>query len=287
MLFCREFPTAVVFIFIYYFSMMAKTQTEAKGQDTVTVDLQPLLTPLALIISALILSVGLFVSLNRLGSQLSGGVNVVGNNAANAGTDTGNTVDNPGEAPAAANGSTTIDDDAVKGNKDEAKVAIVEFSDYECPFCKRFHNQTLSQLMDEYVDSNKAIFVYRDLPLDALHPNARNAALAAECAGDEGDGKYFEYHDKVFTTEDVLSEDKLKSIAGEIGLDTGKFNDCFDNNKYAEEIQNDESAASAVGINGTPGFIVGTLNDDGSVTGEVISGAVPFADFKTAIEKYL
>lgn len=266
---------------------MSKVTKDSAVEETVSIDIQPLLTPIALLISALMISITMFVSINKLGSQLAGGVNL-DKPAENNNADTNNDIQLDNGQPADNQKATTsLDDDAVKGNKDKAKVAIVEFSDYECPFCKRFYEQTLSQLTKEYIDTNKAVFVYRDLPLDALHPNARNAAIAAECAGDESAAKYLEYHNNIFETEDVLSEDKLKDIAKEIGLNTNKFNDCFDNERTADEVKKDESDAAAVGINGTPGFVVGTLKSDGTVEGEVISGALPFSEFQKVIDKYL
>lgn len=261
---------------------ISDTKTVRTTDDTVTVDIQPLITPIALLISALMISITIYVSIAKLGNQLSGGIKT-----GNTPTAEGTVAPTDNGAPAEAQKVTTnIDDDAIKGNRDKAKIAIVEFSDYECPFCKRFYDETEAQLIKEYVDTNKAIFVYRDLPLDALHPNARNAAIAAECAGEEGDGKYYEYYSGVFGTTDVLSKDKLKSIASDIGLNIDKFNDCFDNQKTADEIKKDESDAAAVGINGTPGFVVGKLNEDGTVDGEVISGAHPFAEFQRVIGLY-
>jgi protein-disulfide isomerase len=256
-------------------------------EDTVTVDIQPLLTPIALLISALMISITIYVSVAKLGTQLAGGIKTGNNPVVEGNTGNNNAPADNGAAAPATKVTTSIDDDAVKGNKDEAKVAIVEFSDFECPFCKRFYEQTEGQLIKEYVDTNKAIFVYRDLPLDALHPNARSAAIAAECAGEEGDGKYYDYYAGIFSTSDVLSKDTLKSIAEDIGIDTGKFNDCLDNQKTADEVKKDEGDAAAVGINGTPGFVVGTLKEDGTVEGEVISGAQPFSEFQRIIETYM
>lgn len=256
-------------------------------EETVSINIMPLVTPIALLVSALMISISIFVSINKLGTQLAGEVKV-GDSVAADDTNKGNdVVVDPGQQQENSKVSANIDDDAIKGNKDKAKVGIVEFSDYQCPFCKRFYSDTLSQIAKEYIDTDKAIFVYRDLPLDALHPNARSAAEAAECAGEESPAKYLEFHNNIFETSDELSESKLKDIAKEIGLNTGKFNDCFDNKKMADEVKKDESDAAAAGINGTPGFVVGTLEDDGTVNGELISGAMPFSEFQKVINKYL
>ncbi len=257
-------------------------------EETVSINIMPLITPIALLISALMISITIFVSINKLGTQLAGGVKT-GDTVAEGNTDNkpNDVVVDPAQQAENAKVSAKLDDDAVKGNKDKAKVGIVEFSDYQCPFCKRFYTDTLPQIAKEYIDSDKAVFVYRDLPLDALHPNARSAAEAAECAGEESPAKYLEFHNNIFETSDELSATKLKDIAKEIGLNTGKFNDCFDNKKMADEVKKDESDAAAAGINGTPGFVVGKLEADGTVNGELISGALPFSEFQKIINKYL
>lgn len=276
-------------LFIFFMPKEAKESSHSNTPDeTVTINIMPLITPIALLISALMISISIFVSINKLGTQLASGIktgdSVAEGNADNKPNDVA--VD-PAQQADNTKVSTKIDDDAIKGNKNKAKVGIVEFSDYECPFCKRFYTDTLPQITKEFIDTDKAIFVYRDLPLDALHPNARNSAEAAECAGEESPAKYLEFHNKIFETSDELSATKLKDIAKEIGLNTGKFNDCFDSKKMADEVKKDESDAAAAGINGTPGFVVGTLKSDGTVEGEVISGALPFSEFQKVIDKYL
>ncbi|MBS3128381.1 DsbA family protein [Candidatus Woesearchaeota archaeon] len=168
----------------------------------------------------------------------------------------------------------TADDDAFKGNAN-APVTIIEFSDFQCPFCKRFYEDTLPQLLKEYVDTGKAKFVYRDYPLD-FHPQAQKAAEAAECAGDQG--KFWEMHDKLFENQQSLSVENHKKWATELDLDTTKFNDCLDTGKNAEEVQKDLAEGSAAGVSGTPGFFVNN---------QIISGAVPFAVFKEAIDAEL
>jgi len=133
----------------------------------------------------------------------------------------------------------SADDDPSKGNKD-ADVYVIEFSDFQCPFCRRFYTQTLTQLEDEYIKTNKIYFVYRDFPLDSIHPGATPAAQAAECADDQN--KFWEMHNKIFDEQQKLgqgtvqfSDDDLKAWAKDIGLNTQTFNQCLDSGKHAQE----------------------------------------------------
>ncbi|RMF06236.1 DsbA family protein [Candidatus Woesearchaeota archaeon] len=166
------------------------------------------------------------------------------------------------------------DDDPVKGDEN-APVTIVEWSDFQCPFCGRFYSQTLSQIEDEYVKTGKVKIVYRDFPL-SFHQHAQKAAEAAECADDQG--KFWEFHDKIFENQRDLSEENLKKWAEELGLDTEKFNACLDSGEKADEVKADMQDGSAAGIRGTPGFII---------NGKLISGAQPYSVFKQAIEDAL
>src|SRR3989344_815406 len=128
------------------------------------------------------------------------------------------------DQPAAPTGpvDVSLDDDPMLGQKD-APVTIVEFSDYQCPFCGRFYSQTLPQIKSKYIDTGKVRLVFRDFPL-SFHPEALPAAVAANCAGTQG--KYYEYHNKVFENQAVLSTANYKKWAQELGLDTAKWETC-------------------------------------------------------------
>jgi protein-disulfide isomerase len=156
---------------------------------------------------------------------------------------------------------------AARGNA-SAPVTIIEFSDYECPFCKRA-NATTEQVLKAYGD--KIRFVHRDFPL-AFHASARPAAEAALCAGDQG--KFWEYQDKLFKSED-LSADKLKALAKETGIDQAKFDDCVAKKPHAATIDKDMADGAEAGVNGTPAFFI---------NGRMISGALPFEKFKEIID---
>jgi protein-disulfide isomerase len=168
----------------------------------------------------------------------------------------------------------SVDDDAVKGDSD-APVTIIEFSDFECPFCTRFYQNTLSQIDEKYIKTGKVKFVYRDFPLN-IHANAQKAGEAAECAGEQG--KFWEMHDKLFDDGVSGGVDSFKQYASDLGLDTTKFNECLDSDKMASEVQKDFSDGSAAGVSGTPAFFI---------NGIFISGAQPFEAFEQVIEAEL
>ncbi|PIN75325.1 disulfide bond formation protein DsbA [Candidatus Woesearchaeota archaeon CG10_big_fil_rev_8_21_14_0_10_37_12] len=176
--------------------------------------------------------------------------------------------------PADIDMAALVDDDAVKGNED-APVTMVEFSDFECPFCTRFFEQTLPQIESEYIETGKLKLVYRDYPLP-FHPQAQKAAEAAECAGEQG--KYWEMHDKLFETGVAGGVDSFKKFAKDLGLKTADFNSCLDSDQFADEVQKDMADGSAAGVQGTPGFII---------NGRLVSGAQPFAAFKQVIDAAL
>lgn len=151
-------------------------------------------------------------------------------------------------------------EDHIRGNPD-APVKIVEYSDFECPFCKRFHN-TMQQVMDEYGKGGKVAWVYRHFPLDQLHPvKARTEAVASECAAELGGNEAFwKYADRFFeltpSNNQTDIDTVLPQIAREIGLDEAKFKACLTSGKYDEHIQSDLDDATATGGRGTPWSIV-------------------------------
>lgn len=147
----------------------------------------------------------------------------------------------------------SIDDDPSLGSN-TAKVVIVEFSDYQCPFCKNFYTNILPELKKDYINTGKVKYVYRDFPLN-LHKSAIDAAMAANCAGDQG--KYWEMHDKLFENQDMWSDadnpkDLFKTYAFELRLNTYTFNECLDSEKYKDEIIKDKEEGVSYGVSGTP-----------------------------------
>lgn len=163
--------------------------------------------------------------------------------------------------------------DHIRGKKD-AKVTLIEYSDYECPFCLR-HEDTLNQLMKAY--PNDVRLVYRNYPL-SIHPQAQKAAEAAECAGAQG--KFWEMHDEIFKANAAgsMSVATWKQAAQTLKLDTNKFNNCLDSGEMAARVNQEEQEGAAAGVAGTPGTFV---------NGRLVEGAVPFASFKQIVDSVL
>jgi len=181
----------------------------------------------------------------------------------------------------------SFDGEPVKGNPD-APITVVEFSDFQCPFCSRFFEQTLPLLEKNYIDTGKIKFVYKDLPLDSLHPNARSAHIAAECADEEG--KFWEYHDVLFQKQAVwqrlASSDLdiiLSQFAVDLGMQAASFESCMESQDIADEVNQDTIEAARYGTTGTPTFFIGT-EKDGFIK---MVGAQPYAAFQRVIDEQL
>jgi protein-disulfide isomerase len=160
----------------------------------------------------------------------------------------------------------------VRGAAD-APVTIVEFSDFECPFCKQT-NPTLKQLLERY--PGKVRLAYRDFPLDSIHPQARRAAEAARCAQDQG--KFWEYHDVLFTQSPQLAPEDLRRYAGQVGLDVTKFDGCLAAGTHKTAVQRDLDDGNRLGVTGTPAFFI---------NGRTLTGAQPLEAFTRLIEQEL
>lgn len=191
-----------------------------------------------------------------------------------------------GSIPSGGSGgkvSVSADDDPLLGNAN-AKVTIIEFSDFQCPFCRRHYTQTLPQLKKEYIETGKVKYVYRDFPLTQIHPAAVPAAEAAECADEQG--KFWELHDKIFDEQNKqgvgtvqFGIEDVKKWASEVqGLDVAKLNQCLDSGKYTQEVQKDLADGLQAGVGGTPTFYI---------NGRELVGAQPFSAFKSTIDAEL
>lgn len=165
------------------------------------------------------------------------------------------------------------DDDYVFGSAD-APITIIEFSDYECPFCQRWHNEAWPQIKAKYGDQVR--LVYRDFPLESIHPNATAAAEAANCAGEQD--QYFEYNDLLFSGQKPLETATYEAYAQVIGLDMDQFNSCVAERRYQQEVQDDLSFASEFGVRSTPTFFINGL---------AVVGAQPFEVFDQIISMEL
>ncbi len=173
-------------------------------------------------------------------------------------------------------------DDHILGDKD-ADVTIVEFSDFQCPFCRALWRGALPSIKRDYIDTGKARFVYKHYPLEDIHPGARPAAEASECAADQG--AFWEFHDKIYEEQEKLGQGTISFTAGdlkrwavEMGLDSGSFNKCLDSGEYSNKVTAHINQGSAAGVNGTPATYV---------NGRLVSGAQSYETFRAIIESFL
>ena len=181
----------------------------------------------------------------------------------------------------------SADDDPIIGNPD-AEITIIEFSDFQCPFCARFHVQTLPSIIDEYIEQGKVKLVFRDFPIQSIHPNALPASVAAECANEQG--KFREMHDKLFENQNEWNKQEtvdalslFSQYASEMQLEQEIFDVCLTDGKYVDEIRKDLEDGRNYGVSGTPGFFIG--ND--KVGYVELKGAQPFESFKKVIDSQL
>lgn len=182
-----------------------------------------------------------------------------------------------------ANVQGVTDTDHIRGNKN-AKIVLIEYSDYECPFCQRFHT-TMNEIVAEYGDD--VAWVFRHYPLP-FHQNAQKAAEAAECvASIAGNDKFWEFTDLYFETTDGsgtgVAVEEMGALAGKVGVDAGAVQECIDSGEMAEIVSAQMDEGTSVGVTGTPGTFV--VTKDGAQ--EIIPGALPTADVKAILDKYL
>jgi protein-disulfide isomerase len=190
----------------------------------------------------------------------------------------------PAGPPSLANRVVELGDAPARGDAN-AKLTIVEVSDYQCPFCGRYWKDTYPQVEAEYIKTGKVRSVFLDMPLESIHKSAFGAAKAARCAGQQG--KYWEMHDRLFANQKEL--EPWTPHAQAIGLDVTAFDACVASDKEDAAIRRDIAEAQKLGITGTPAFLIGRTDAKGSKLTilAAVRGARPFADFKTEIDKLL
>ncbi|PIN94682.1 hypothetical protein COU53_02480 [Candidatus Pacearchaeota archaeon CG10_big_fil_rev_8_21_14_0_10_30_48] len=209
---------------------------------------------------------GLFVI-----SLFTGGFNLGGGN--NLPTPTGNVVAPTGDIKVSITNA-----DPLLGDKN-AKIKIVEFSDFQCPFCERVETGAIAEFKNsDYFKNGEVALVYKHFPLNSIHPFAQKAAEASVCA--QNQGKFWEYHDLLFANQQSLDITSLKNYAKQVGLNQAKFDSCLDGGEAVAKVKKDLAEASTAGGQGTPYFVL--INEDGDT--QAVSGAVPWANFEVAIQ---
>jgi protein-disulfide isomerase len=163
-----------------------------------------------------------------------------------------------------------------------AKIGIVEFSDYQCFYCRDFHRKQFERLKKEYIDTGVVQFIYKDLPL-RMHPQAVPAAMAAHCAGAQG--RFWDMHDALFANQDRLGQNLFLELARQLNLDEVKFNACLKSQAHVQGIGQDVSTARMLGFTGTPSFLIGKIEGDTLTVVRWSRGALAFEMFAQEIEK--
>ncbi|MBI4483393.1 MAG: DsbA family protein [Acidobacteria bacterium] len=177
-------------------------------------------------------------------------------------------------------------DHPFKGDKN-AKVAFIEFSDYQCPFCARYFRETLPQIEKDYIQTGKIKYGFRHFPIESIHPEAFKASEAANCAADQG--KYWEMHDRLFAHPDALGLKDLSEHAQALKIDLPSFQQCLESGKKATEVRKDIADGMKAGVRGTPTFFLALVepNESKIKALRMITGAQPYSSFKEAIDSLL
>ena len=166
-----------------------------------------------------------------------------------------------------------------------AKVVLIEFSDYQCPYCASYTRETLPLIAAAYIDTGKIRYVFRDFPL-SMHPHAARAAQAAHCAGVQG--KFWAMHDVLFRNSSDLAEARLPAHAKTAGLEEKAFARCLASGRFASDVKKDMADGAAAGITATPAFFVGIVQPDGRVKIQRrLIGARPYSDYRAVLETAL
>ena len=241
-------------------------ELEVKG-NKIKIDKTKLFLPISILIAAVLIS-GTLIYTGNSSKSVAGSAKNVGQAAF-------------GNAQPSGPVNVSADDDAYLGNKN-APITLIEFSDFQCPFCRKFYKETFPQIKKEYIDTGKARLVYRDFPL-SFHSGATSAAEGAECAKEQG--KFWEMHDAIFDEQEKqgsgtvqFTANDVKKWAAKIGLNTSKFNQCLDSGRYKQEVEKDIADGSVAGVTGTPAVFI---------NGRLVVGAQPFTAFKVIIDEEL
>jgi len=265
-------------------------EVKVKKTENLVINLESLLIPISVLVGALMISLSIIFTFR--------GTSVTANVKGATDTTTANTTDtttNPTDGTSAVTASLTIGNSPYIGNIKTAKVAIFEFSDFECPYCKQHFTQVYPSIVKNYVDTGKAIYVYKNFPLSFHEPATTSDALTALCVFDQAGIKgYTTIADSIFTTTQSngsnMNQTILNGLAKKVsGVNMTKFNSCISNKTFAKVITADEAAATSVGISGTPGFVIGKLESDGNTmkNGTLLPGAYPLSSFQALIDPLL
>ena len=191
----------------------------------------------------------------------------------------------PAARPASKGAPLDIDGAPFIGEED-AEYAIVEFSDYQCPYCRRHFNQTLPQIEQNYVSSGKVKYVMKQFPL-GFHAEARGASIAALCVDRLKPGNYWQVHKSIFAGETELAIDSYRELAGKLNINPDNYNSCLQDPEVAARVDQDMREGESVGVSGTPAFYIGKIVDGKVVDGQLVTGARPYSSFVNVLDRLL
>lgn len=259
-----------------------------KERKEVTINLDTLGVPIAIIIAALIIAGVVWMTNSKRNTTSLGNESKSGTVTQDSGskeTEDSETNTNSDSSSSSKEVSARVDNDPFLGNRDTAKVAVVEFSDATCSYCQRHEDQTLPEIKKNYVDTGKVIYVFKEWPRGDNGSLTYEIAEGGMCVYDQKGSEVFaEYHKEAFNISNISG---IKTLATKLGVDVQAFEKCMEDGKFVDDLDSDRDEGKKVGVSGTPGFVVGKLDAEGNVTGELIPGAYPYSTFQSAIDKYL
>ena len=252
--------------------MPKKKTKEKESSDEIVISLDQFAVPGAILLAGVIIAVTIFfTNKNKTTDEVD-----TGDTEGTTSEETTTTTDDS-EFPAV---TTDIGDNPYIGDKDSAKVAIVEYNEYKCGYCLRHKDETLPSIVENYINTGDIIYVFREF---AIYGD--DIANAAKCVYHlEGTDTYNDFHTGAFNLED---DDAIYALAKSVGVNESEFDSCYSEKRYQSEIDADKAAGTDAGVQGTPGFVVGTLDDDGNVTGNLVPGAYPYENFVELLDGFL
>ncbi|MCD4811924.1 DsbA family protein [bacterium] len=240
------------------------------NNDEIVISLDQFAIPGAIIIAGVIIAITIFFASKDNNDSI---------NTDNIGSVAGEEMDSDGQYqfPSA---STDIGDAPYSGDKETAKIAIVEYSDYLCGYCQRHVDEEYPAIVEKYIETGEAIYVYREYSIHGELADAQ--AMGGKCVFEqEGLETYLKYHKEAFMLDSI---EALYDVANGLGAN---IQECVESDKYRDAIDTDYQAGADAGVEGTPGFVVGILDEDGNVVGKLIAGAYPFDAFEEVINSLL
>jgi|GEM_PF-828332 len=268
------------------FSCLSMKKKEKKEENLekkeVTINLDTLGVPIAIIIAALIIAVVVWATNTKTNDT-----NVDSGNSENE-VQNENENDTNSEdttTPPTTTATASIDNDPYVGDRSTATVAIVEFSDPTCYYCNRHADETFPEIKKNYIDTGKAIYVFKEWPRGSNGALTYEISEAGMCVFDQkGSDVFVQYHEQAF---DITEESGIKTLASSLGVDMDAFDKCMSEGKFVSDLEADEAEGTKAGMTGTPGFVIGKLDENGNVTGTFLGGAYPYSTFQSTLDELL